>query len=186
MGVVEVPLDVLWGAQTQRALQHFRFDGAGEAMPLEIVHALAVIKQAAARVNGRSGRLAPRQSEAIALAAGEVADGLWDSQFPLPLWQSGSGTQSNMNVNEVVANRALVLMGERVGRREIVHPNDHVNLGQSSNDVVPAALHLATLTTLNTELDPEVDRLLAALDDRSGRWADVVKVAGPIFKTPPC
>src|SRR5215213_2719084 len=141
-GPIEVSADAYWGAQTERSIGNFPF-GARERMPVEIVHALGFIKQAAARVNARIGGLDAQLAEAIQQAAAEVARGDLDSQFPLVIWQTGSGTQSNMNANEVIAGRANEqLTGTRGGKRP-VHPNDHVNKGQSSNDSFPTAMHIA-------------------------------------------
>jgi fumarate hydratase class II len=140
-GEIEVPADRLWGAQTERSLRFFRI--SSERMPLPVVHALARIKRAAAQVNAELGLLDARKGDAIQLAAREVLDGRHDAEFPLSVWQTGSGTQSNMNVNEVLANRASEMLGGERGQKRLVHPNDDVNLGQSSNDVFPAAMHVA-------------------------------------------
>ena len=141
-GPIEVPADAYWGAQTERSIENFPF-GQREQMPLEIVHALGFIKQAAARVNARIGGLDPKIAEVIQQAAGEVARGDLDSQFPLVIWQTGSGTQSNMNANEVIAGRANEILTGKRGGKEPVHPNDHVNKSQSSNDSFPTAMHIA-------------------------------------------
>src|SRR5262245_2950963 len=140
-GPIEVPADRLWGAQTERSLRFFRM--SGERIPLPVVHALARVKQAAARVNAELGLLDKTKAGAIARAADEVLAGKHDGEFPLVVWQTGSGTQSNMNVNEVLANRASELLGGERGAKRLVHPNDDVNLGQSSNDVFPTAMHIA-------------------------------------------
>jgi fumarate hydratase class II len=138
-GPLEVPGDAYWGAQTQRSIENFPF-GARERMPSEIVHALGFVKQAAARVNARDGNLDPNLGEAIQQAAGEVAGGEHDDQFPLVIWQTGSGTQSNMNANEVIAGRANEILTGKRGGKSPVHPNDHVNKAQSSNDSFPTAI----------------------------------------------
>jgi fumarate hydratase class II len=174
LGKIEVPADRLWGAQTQRARENFRI--GGERMPVGIVRAIALIKLAAARVNARLGRLEPRLAEAIEAAAGEVWRGARDDEFPLPVWQTGSGTQSNMNVNEVVANLANLILGGDLGAKAPVHPNDHVNLGQSSNDTFPSALHVAAALALRDRLAPGLDRLAAALEAKAAAWADLVKI----------
>src|SRR5205823_5891170 len=140
-GPIEVPADRLWGAQTERSRRFFRI--SGERMPLAVLHALALVKKAAAAVNAQLGLLDGAKSEAIQRAAQEVLDGKHDEEFPLVVWQTGSGTQSNMNVNEVLANRASELLGGERGAKRLVHPNDDVNLGQSSNDVFPTAIHIA-------------------------------------------
>ncbi|WP_293944878.1 lyase family protein, partial [Sphingomonas sp.] len=139
-GPLEVPADSYWGAQTERSVANFPF-GTTERMPVEIVHALGFVKQAAARVNARIGGLDPQLAEAIQQAAGEVARGDLDGQFPLVIWQTGSGTQSNMNANEVIAGRANEVLAGTRGGKTPVHPNDHVNSGQSSNDSFPTAMH---------------------------------------------
>src|SRR5687767_2262813 len=141
-GPIDVPGDAYWGAQTQRSIQNFPF-GPREAMPVEIVHALGFVKQAAARVNAKLGGLDAELAEAIQAAAGEVASGALDDQFPLVIWQTGSGTQSNMNANEVIAGRANEILSGNRGGKSPVHPNDHVNKGQSSNDSFPTAMHIA-------------------------------------------
>ena len=174
LGEIAVPAAAYWGAQTQRSLANFPF-AASERMPLGIVHALALVKQAAARVNrehGLSSELAP----AIEQAASEVASGALDDQFPLTIWQTGSGTQTNMNVNEVIAGRANELLGAGRGGKAPVHPNDHVNRGQSSNDSFPTALHVAAVIALNAALLPALDRLSGALSAKRDAWADVVKI----------
>jgi hypothetical protein len=141
-GPIEVPGDCYWGAQTQRSIDNFPF-GPREQMPIEIVHALGFVKQAAARVNARIGGLDAELAEAVQQAAGEVASGALDDQFPLVIWQTGSGTQSNMNANEVIASRANEILTGKRGGKSPVHPNDHVNQGQSSNDSFPTAMHVA-------------------------------------------
>src|ERR1700749_341821 len=140
-GPIEVPRERLWGAQTQRSLEHFRI--SGERMPAEIVQALAWIKRACATVNASLGVLTADKARAISAAADEVLEGRWPDEFPLVVWQTGSGTQSNMNMNEVIANRANELLGGELGAKKPVHPNDHVHMSQSSNDSFPTAMHIA-------------------------------------------
>jgi fumarate hydratase class II len=173
-GPIEVPADRLWGAQTQRSLENFRI--GGERMPLPLVHALGTVKRAAARVNARLGGLDPQIAEAIAEAASEVADGRLDDHFPLVVWQTGSGTQSNMNANEVIANRAIQLLGGRVGSKDPVHPNDHVNQSQSSNDTIPTAIHVAAATALVRDLLPALDRMADELETKAAGWSGIVKI----------
>ncbi len=174
IGPIEVPADAYWGAQTERSIENFPFP-ATERMPIGIVHALAIVKQAAARVNRTHG-LPTDIADAIESAAGEVVAGRLDDQFPLVIWQTGSGTQSNMNVNEVIAGRANeVLTGTRGGKTP-VHPNDHVNRGQSSNDSFPTALHIAAARACEDALLPALDRLKTALDAKASAWADIVKI----------
>ncbi|MGH9534312.1 MAG: class II fumarate hydratase [Terriglobales bacterium] len=171
MGDIEVPADRLWGAQTQRSLQHFSI--GGDRMPHEIYHAYGYIKQAAARVNQRAGRLDAARAEAIARAAAEAAAGQLDQEFPLYVWQTGSGTQTNMNVNEVMARRAAQLAATGTGP---IHPNDHVNLAQSSNDTFPTATHLAAVLQLQRRLLPPLEALAATVEARSTAWMAVVKI----------
>ena len=174
LGPIEVPADAYWGAQTERSLENFPF-GARERMPIEIVHALALVKQAAARVNRRHG-LEAEKADAIEAAAAEVVEGKLDDQFPLVIWQTGSGTQSNMNVNEVVAGRANEMLTGTRGGKAPVHPNDDVNRGQSSNDSFPTALHIACSIAVRRRLIPAVERLHAALDAKATEWRDLVKI----------
>src|SRR3954453_15069968 len=157
-GPIEVPADAYWGAQTERSIENFPF-GAKEQMPAEIVHALGFIKQAAARVNARIGGLDAEVAEAIQQAAGEVARGDLDGQFPLVIWQTGSGTQSNMNANEVIAGRANEKLSGTRGGKSPVHPNDHVNKGQSSNDSFPTAMHIAAAIAVVRQLVPALKRM---------------------------
>jgi fumarate hydratase, class II len=171
-GPIEVPATALWGAQTQRALHHFP---AGDRMPLPLIHAIALIKGAAAQVNRDLGIIDGKLAEPIMAAAGEVVAGKHDGHFPLPVWQTGSGTQTNMNVNEVIANRAAELMGHARGGRT-VHPNDHVNRGQSSNDVIPTAMHVALALAFAHHLLPSLDGLRAALSIKSQAFESIVKI----------
>ncbi|WP_277982948.1 class II fumarate hydratase [Sphingomonas faeni] len=174
IGPIEVPAAAYWGAQTERSIENFPF-ATRERMPIEIVHALALVKQAAARVN-RSHGLDETIATAIDSAAQEVIDGKLDDQFPLVIWQTGSGTQSNMNANEVIAGRANeVLTGTRGGKSP-VHPNDHVNMSQSSNDSFPTALHIAAAIATTHRLIPALDKLHAALDAKANAWDDIVKI----------
>jgi fumarate hydratase class II len=174
-GPIEVPADAYWGAQTERSIGNFPF-GAKEQMPLEIVHALGFIKQAAARVNARSGGLDPKLAEVIQQAAGEVARGDLDNQFPLVIWQTGSGTQSNMNANEVIAGRANEIQTGKRGGKEPVHPNDHVNKSQSSNDSFPAAMHIAAARAVHLKLLPALGTMHRQLADQAQRWDAIVKI----------
>jgi len=173
-GAIDVPARAYWGAQTQRSIANFPF-GAREAMPITIVHALARVKQAAARVNRHHG-LDAGLADAIDAAAAEVIAGGHDDQFPLVIWQTGSGTQSNMNVNEVVAGRANEILTGKRGGKSPVHPNDHVNMSQSSNDSFPTALHVAASLGVRDRLFPALDRLHDALADKATRWAGIVKI----------
>jgi fumarate hydratase class II len=174
LGEVEVPIDVYWGAQTQRSRENFPF-GPGERMPIAIVHALACVKQAAARVNRKHG-LGGEVAAAIETAAAEIAAGKLDDQFPLVIWQTGSGTQTNMNVNEVIAGRANEILTGRKGGKSPVHPNDHVNKSQSSNDSFPTALHIATAQAIIHRLDPALAELHRVLVEKELAWADIIKI----------
>ncbi len=173
-GPIEVPAQAYWGAQTQRSIANFPF-GERERMPIGIVHALAIVKQAAARVNRRHG-LAGELADAIEASAAEVVAGTLDDQFPLVIWQTGSGTQSNMNVNEVIAGRANEILAGTRGGKVPVHPNDHVNMGQSSNDSFPTALHVAAARAATDTLAPALDRLHGALAAKADLWDDIVKI----------
>jgi fumarate hydratase class II len=174
LGAIAVPASAYWGAQTQRSIANFPF-GETERMPLGIIHALAVVKQAAARVNRRHG-LDAKIAGAIEAAAAEVAAGRHDDQFPLVIWQTGSGTQSNMNVNEVIAGRANEMLTGTRGGKSPVHPNDHVNRGQSSNDSFPTALHIAAARAVTERLLPALDRLHGALAAKAKDWDGIVKI----------
>lgn len=174
LGTIRVPRNVLWGAQTQHSLENFRI--GDQRMPLEIVHALGQIKRAAARTNEAFGLLSQELSDAIVPAADRVAKGELDDHFPLVVWQTGSGTQSNMNANEVIANAANIALGGQAGAKSPVHPNDHVNLSQSSNDTFPTAIHLATVTELTQRLIPALKALHAALASKAALWGDIVKI----------
>ncbi|SME99227.1 class II fumarate hydratase [Pseudogulbenkiania subflava] len=173
-GEIAVPAKRLWGAQTQRSLENFRI--SSEKMPPELIEALAQVKRAAAGVNAELGLLAPELAGAIEAAAGEVIAGQHPDEFPLAVWQTGSGTQSNMNMNEVLANRASELMGGERGETRLVHPNDHVNRGQSSNDVFPTAMHVAAVAALEQRLLPALDTLATALTAKALAFAGIVKI----------
>ena len=177
MGPIEVPADRYWGAQTQRSLHHFAIgDPQAERMPQEIIHAMGLLKLACAQVNDEAGRLPEGVGPLIMAAAREVADGQLDDHFPLYIWQTGSGTQSNMNTNEVIANRAIELAGGVVGGKDPVHPNDHVNKSQSSNDTFPTAMHVAGATVIVRTLLPSVRRLRDELGARALDFEDIVKI----------
>ena len=173
LGAIEVPQDHYWGAQTQRSIHFFPF---GQAMPLAVVHAFGQLKAACAEVNAAKGKLDPELNGLIVAAAEEVASGRLDPEFPLKVWQTGSGTQTNMNVNEVIANRAIELAGGVMGSKSPVHPNDHVNLSQSSNDTFPAALHIAVAIELDRQLIPAVEGLIGSLQQKSEAFAGIVKI----------
>jgi fumarate hydratase, class II len=174
MGQVKVPADRLWGAQTQRSLIHFSI--GNDHMPIEVYHAYGYVKKAAAIVNQQLGRLPKEKADLIIRSADEVIAGKLDSNFPLYVWQTGSGTQSNMNVNEVISNRSIQLAGGIIGAQEPVHPNDHVNMSQSSNDTFPTAMHIAAVKEIRETLLPKVRALLSALEAKALEWQDVVKI----------
>jgi fumarate hydratase class II len=174
LGGIEVPADALWGAQTERSRRFFTI--GGERMPVPVIRALAIQKKAAALANMSLGVLDPKLGEAIVAAADEVIAGTHDDQFPLVIWQTGSGTQSNMNANEVIANLANRRLGAPLGAKSPVHPNDHVNLGQSSNDSFPTAMHIAVVGELEGALLPALHRLYRALDTKAEQFADIVKI----------
>jgi len=174
-GPIEVPADAYWGAQTQRSIENFPF-GPNERMPREIVHALGFVKQAAARVNARIGGLDAGLAEAVQQAAGEVAAGDHDDQFPLVIWQTGSGTQSNMNANEVIAGRANEILTGNRGGKAPVHPNDHVNKGQSSNDSFPTAMHIAAARSVAERLLPALQTIHRRLAAQAEAWDRIVKI----------
>ena len=173
-GEIAVPADRLWGAQTQRSLENFRI--GAERIPLPMVHALGTIKAAAARVNASQGLLDGRLADAIVAAAEEVARGALDEHFPLVVWQTGSGTQSNMNANEVIANRANLALGGELGTKSPVHPNDHVNMSQSSNDTVPSAIQIAAACEVTGALLPALVDLRDTLEEKAGAWSGIVKI----------
>ncbi|MGG1633740.1 class II fumarate hydratase [Paenibacillus sp. NRS-1760] len=173
MGEIQVPADKLWGAQTQRSLQNFKI--SGERMPIEVVYAMAYIKKAAAQANEKLGVLDAAKSAIIGEAVDEIVSGKWDEHFPLVVWQTGSGTQTNMNVNEVIANRANNLLAER-GSEVRIHPNDDVNRSQSSNDTFPAAMHIAGVIALEDRLLPSLDLLNGTLRAKAEKFNDIVKI----------
>jgi fumarate hydratase class II len=174
MGTVEVPADRYWGAQTERSLENFPI--GTERMPLPLIHAFGIQKKAAALANMSLGDLPERLGKAMVAAADEVIAGRLDEHFPLVVWQTGSGTQTNMNVNEVIANRAIELLGGELGSKTPVHPNDHVNMSQSSNDSFPTAMHIAAATEIHQRLLPALRHLQQALSERSRAFADIVKI----------
>jgi fumarate hydratase, class II len=174
MGEIEVPADRYWGAQTQRSLVHFSI--GDDRMPKRVYHAYGYVKKAAALVNAAAGRLPQWKAQAIVQAADEAISGKLDEHFPLYVWQTGSGTQSNMNINEVLSNRAIQLLGGTIGSKSPVHPNDDVNLGQSSNDTFPAAMHLAAVLELEQHLLPFAEQLAVTIEAKSDEWNDVVKI----------
>ena len=173
-GPIDVPASAYWGAQTQRSIENFPFP-PHERMPIGIIHALALVKQAASRVNRKHG-LDEKLADAIEAAAAEVVAGKHDDQFPLTIWQTGSGTQSNMNVNEVIAGRANEMLTGARGGKSPVHPNDHVNMSQSSNDSFPTAMHVAAALAVEQQLRPALFQLQCALDAKEEAWADIVKI----------
>ncbi len=173
-GPLEVPADKYWGAQTQRSIQNFPI--GWEKQPVAIVRALGIIKQACAEANKANGKLEPRLADAIIQAASEVVAGKFDDNFPLVVWQTGSGTQSNMNANEVIANRAIEILGGVMGSKDPVHPNDHCNMGQSSNDTFPTAMHIATAMTARDVLLPGLSKLHAALEAKVGEFDGIIKI----------
>jgi fumarate hydratase class II len=173
-GPLAIPADKLWGAQTERSLRNFCI--GSERMPIEIVHALGLIKRAAAEVNRDLGSLDGRRANAIAKVAQDITDGKLDDNFPLLVWQTGSGTQTNMNVNEVIANAANVALGGELGAKKPVHPNDHVNMSQSSNDSIPSAMHIAAVLQMHHRLLPALSHLHAALDEKAKEFAKIVKI----------
>jgi len=173
-GAIEGPADRYWGAQAERSLGNFRI--GWEKQPRSIVRALGIVKRAAAEVNMELGRLDPKLGEAIVAAAQEVIEGRLDGHFPLVVWQTGSGTQSNMNANEVISNRAIEMLGGVMGSKQPVHPNDHVNMSQSSNDTYPTAMHIACAERIRHHLVPALEHLHAALDAKAGAFAHIIKI----------
>lgn len=173
-GPIEVASDKYWGAQTERSLHNFRI--GGERMPIPLVRALGIAKRAAAETNMALGKLDEVLGRAITVAAEEVIEGKLDEHFPLVVWQTGSGTQSNMNANEVISNRAIEMLGGTKGSKKPVHPNDHVNMSQSSNDTFPTAIHIATAVEATERLYPALDHLTAALAKKEKAFADIIKI----------
>lgn len=174
MGTVAVPADRYWGAQTQRSLQHFNI--GNDRMPIEVYHAYGYVKKAAAMVNLKAGRLPEWKANLIMHVCDEVTSGKLDDQFPLYVWQTGSGTQSNMNVNEVISNRCIQLVGGKLGSQEPIHPNDHVNMGQSSNDTFPTAMHIAAYKMASQKTIPALKALRESLNKKAEAWKDIVKI----------
>ena len=174
MGQVKVPANRLWGAQTQRSLIHFSI--GNDRMPIEVYHAYGYVKKAAALVNARLGRLSQDKADLIVKSADEVIAGKLDENFPLFVWQTGSGTQSNMNVNEVLSNRSIQLAKGTVGSQAPIHPNDHVNMSQSSNDTFPTAMHIAAVKELKEILLPKIGALLTSIENKANQWQDIVKI----------
>ncbi len=174
LGDVQVPSDKYYGAQTQRANDNFRI--GDQRFPREWIQAHAMVKKAAATVNCAMGQLDPKLAAAIEQAADEVSTGVFDDHVPLVIWQSGSGTQFNMNINEVIANRAIEILGGKIGSKSPVHPNDHVNMSQSTNDTMPASMHVATVIALKNNLVPELRRLRETLQDKANAFKDIVKI----------
>ncbi|CAM1637112.1 class II fumarate hydratase [Bartonella apis] len=173
-GPIEVPADHYWGAQTERSLHNFKI--GGERQPLPLIHALGLIKKAAAMANMKAKKLSPDLGKAIIAAADEVIDGKLDDNFPLVVWQTGSGTQTNMNVNEVIANRAIEMLGGEMGSKKPVHPNDHVNMSQSSNDSFPTAIHISSALETINKLFPAIDHLTIALKDKEKEFSKIIKI----------
>lgn len=173
-GPIEVPADRYWGAQTQRSLQNFKI--GGERMPPALIRGLGIVKKAAAKANVTLGQLDPALADAIMRAADEVIDGTLIDHFPLVVWQTGSGTQTNMNANEVISNRAIEMLGGEMGSKKPIHPNDHVNRGQSSNDSFPTAMHIAGAERIHHDLIPALEQLHAALAAKADEFADIVKI----------
>ncbi|HVT24757.1 MAG TPA: class II fumarate hydratase [Rhizomicrobium sp.] len=173
-GPIEVDASKYWGAQAERSLHNFKI--GWEKQPVSIVRALGIVKRAAAEVNMKLGHLDPKIGETIVKAAQEVIDGKLDAHFPLSVWQTGSGTQSNMNANEVISNRAIEMLGGEMGSKKPVHPNDHVNMSQSSNDTYPTAMHIACAEEIHHRLLPALQKLRNALNDKAQAWKDIVKI----------
>ena len=173
-GPLEVPTDKYWGAQTQRSLGNFKI--GIETMPPALIRALGIVKKAAALTNKDLDNLESNLADAISQAADDVINGKLNDHFPLVVWQTGSGTQSNMNANEVIANRAIEILGGTIGSKEPVHPNDHVNRAQSSNDTFPTAMHIAAVEQIHHELIPALEHLHKALDEKANKWNDIIKI----------
>jgi fumarate hydratase class II len=173
-GPIEVPADRYWGAQTERSLENFRI--GGERMPRPLIRAFGIVKRASALVNKDMGLIDAKLADTIAAAAQEVVDGKLDDHFPLVVWQTGSGTQTNMNANEVIGNRAIEMLGGTMGSKKPVHPNDHVNLSQSSNDSFPTAMHIAAAEEITRKLIPALEHLRTALDKKAKEFADIIKI----------
>ena len=173
-GPIQVESDKYWGAQAQRSLQNFKI--GEEKMPAPIVRALGIVKRAAAEANMELGQLKPEIGQTVVKAAQEVIEGKLNAHFPLAVWQTGSGTQSNMNANEVISNRAIEMLGGEMGSKKPVHPNDHVNMSQSSNDTFPTAMHIACAEEIEHRLIPALSKLRNALNDKAQAWKDIIKI----------
>lgn len=173
-GPIDVPAEHYWGAQTARSLQNFKI--GGQTMPVPLIRAFGILKKAAAQVNVKLGVLDAKLGDAITQAADEVSNGKWDNEFPLVVWQTGSGTQTNMNANEVISNRAIEILGGLMGSKKPVHPNDHVNMGQSSNDSFPTAMHIAAVLQISDFLIPALEHFHAAVDAKAKEFKDIVKI----------
>ena len=176
IGEIDVPADKYWGAQTQRSKENFPIGDQRELMPIELIRAFGIQKEAAARANMALGVLDEKLGTAIASAASEVSDGTLDDHFPLVIWQTGSGTQTNMNLNEVIANRAIEMLGGEIGSKSPVHPNDHVNRSQSSNDSFPTAMHIALALEITSRLMPALDGFLESLEAKADAFKDKIKI----------
>src|SRR5512138_2994888 len=174
MGKIEVPSNVYWGAQTQRSLLHFNI--GRDTMPPELIRAFGILKKAAALVNQDLGKLPADKAKLISQAADDVVSGRLNDQFPLRIWQTGSGTQTNMNVNEVISNRAIEMAGGEMGSKKPIHPNDHVNMSQSSNDTFPAAMHIAAAERVQRTLIPAVQTVVDAIKEKAREFDGVVKI----------
>src|ERR1041384_4177798 len=174
MGKIEVPADVYWGAQTQRSLLHF--DIGRDTMPPELIHAFGLLKKACALVNQDLGKLSADKAKLITQAADDVVSGRLNDQFPLRIWQTGSGTQTNMNVNEVISNRAIEIAGGEMGSKKPIHPNDHVNMSQSSNDTFPAAMHIAAAERVKNALIPAIKTVHNAIAAKAKEFENIVKI----------
>ena len=172
-GPIKVESNKYWGAQTQRSLKNFKI--GGEKMPIPLVRALGIVKLSAAIVNKDMGILKPRIANAIIRASKEVVSGKFDNHFPLVVWQTGSGTQSNMNANEVISNRAIEILGGKLGSKDPVHPNDHCNMSQSSNDTFPTAMHIAAAIEINKELIPSLKKLSASIEKKENEFKKIIK-----------
>src|SRR5690606_14349662 len=180
LGNVQVPADKYWGAQTQRSLENFKI--GGQKMPLEVVHAFAILKKAAALTNKDLGVLDSQKADLIARVADEILDGQWDDQFPLVVWQTGSGTQSNMNTNEVIANRGHVIQGGKLtDNKKFLHPNDDVNKSQSSNDTFPTAMHIAAYQKIVEKVLPSLEQLRDIFAEKSVEYMSIVKIGRTHF-----
>ena len=175
MGSLKVPKDKYWGAQTQRSIQNFPI-GPSASMPIEVIHAFGYLKKAAALTNSELGVLDPQKAKLISRACEDIIQGKLDDHFPLVVWQTGSGTQSNMNANEVISNRGIEILGGQIGTKTPIHPNDHVNRSQSSNDTFPTAMHISAAEEINNTLLPALERLLKELNRKSNKFSKIIKI----------